>query len=899
MRLLFNINYVTMLGEELLLNVVRQTGAETTKHTVYRMSSDDGKNWWYECNDPSLTQGMQLSYYYSVDDGGNTPRTEWRMLPHRLDLTAVKGDCYTVYNQWSAMPEDTYLYSAAFTACIEPRRLKSLQVTPFEKTVRLIVRAPQLRSNECLRLTGKADVLGTWDAFKALPMYEHQHNEWVIDVNFDTLRTNQLVFKFVAVQQNNMHALLWETGANRTLQLPKMNAGEVLVYDLSQAFFAISNRRVAGTLVPLFSLRSKQSFGVGDFGDLKHFIEWAAATHQRVVQLLPINDTTTTHTWHDSYPYSCISVFALHPQYVDLNALPPLQDAKQKEHFAALQKELNALPELDYERVNDAKLAYLRAIYRQEGAAVLMSEAFCLFFHAAQEWLVPYAYYAYLRDKHGTANCAQWQGHSQWSEADRAALSTPGTKEYGRVSFFYYVQYILHTQLLAAHAAARKAGIVLKGDIPIGVNRQGCDVWTAPHFFHLDGQAGAPPDDFAVCGQNWGFPTYNWEMLLADGCQWWTKRLMHMSQYFDAYRIDHVLGFFRIWEIPTSAMQGLVGQFSPALGLTCEEIKARGLQFSASQSTQPFIRDWILERLFHTQVAHVKAHYLQQLHEGVYAFKPQYDTQQKVAQAFAGKHASQDCMLRDGLYTLLANVLFLRDRRDSNLFHPRIAAQSTLAYEALADDDKRAFDALYNDYYYQRNNQFWYREAMRKLPQLIAATSMLVCAEDLGMVPTCVAWVMEKLRILSLEVQSMPKASNTAFTCLSDSAYRSVCTPTTHDMPTLRQWWDEDSGRAQCYYNTVLHRGGAAPHPLPGWLAHDILAHQLESPSMLCVLSIQDWMAIDEKLRLPDAMAERINIPSDPQHYWRYRMHVNLDDLLHNDDFKENVSELVLQSGRY
>ena len=188
---------------------------------------------------------------------------------------------------------------------------------------------------------------------------------------------------------------------------------------------------------------------------------------------------------------------------------------------------------------------------------------------------------------------------------------------------------------------------------------------------------------------------------------------------------------------------------------------------------------------------------------------------------------------------------------------------------------------------------------MKKLPKLIEATHMLVCAEDLGMVPTCVSWVMQQLRILSLEVQSMPKATNTQFTNLHNVPYRSVCTPSTHDMPTLRQWWDEDTTRAQCYYNAMLYRGGAAPHPLPGWLARDILSHQLDSSSMLCVLSIQDWMAIDEKLRLPDSATERINIPSNPQHYWRYRMHVNLEDLLHNDDFKENISELILQSGRY
>lgn len=899
MRLFFNVNYVTTIGEELLIHLTVQTDNDETRDRVYRMSSHNGKDWWYECDDTSFTWGTHLTYYYSVDNGGEMPPTEWKTLPHRLDLTAIKGDSYAIYNQWAVIPEDTYLYSAAFTSCFEPRHLTPLPALPFEKTVRLIVRAPQLRSNERLCLTGESKVLGAWDAFKALPMYEHQRNEWVVDLNADMLDTDQLAFKFIAVQQNNPRELLWETGSNRTLHLPKMKKGEVLVYDLSQAFFAIDDRRVAGTLVPLFSLRTKQSFGVGDFGDLKLLIEWASTTHQRVIQLLPINDTTTTHSWHDSYPYSCISVFALHPQYVNLNALPPLNDIQQRKHFAQLQKTLNALPEIDYERVNEAKITYLKAIYQQEGEATLKSDDFKTFFQASQEWLVPYAYYSYLRDKLGTANFMQWKGHSQWNEVDRLPLSTPGTKEYQHVAFFYYVQYILHRQMEAAHITARKHGIVLKGDIPIGVNRLGCDVWTTPHFFNLDGQAGAPPDDFAIEGQNWGFPTYNWKQLQQDGYTWWIKRLKHMSCYFDAYRIDHVLGFFRIWEIPVSATQGLLGQFSPALGLTQQEIESYGITFSEQQFTRPFINNQMIERVFHAQASYVKEHYLVHLHDDIYTLKPQFDTQQKVATAFANKHTSQDHMLRNGLYTLLNNVLFLNDKQDNKLFHPRIIAHKTLTYEALSEHHKNCFNRLYNDYFYQRNNQFWYREAMKKLPKLIEATHMLVCAEDLGMVPTCVSWAMQQLRILSLEVQSMPKAANTQFTNLHNVPYRSVCTPSTHDMPTLRQWWDEDTTRAQCYYNAMLYRGGAAPHPLPGWLARDILSHQLDSSSMLCVLSIQDWMAIDEKLRLPDSATERINIPSNPQHYWRYRMHVNLEDLLHNDDFKENISELILQSGRY
>ena len=187
---------------------------------------------------------------------------------------------------------------------------------------------------------------------------------------------------------------------------------------------------------------------------------------------------------------------------------------------------------------------------------------------------------------------------------------------------------------------------------------------------------------------------------------------------------------------------------------------------------------------------------------------------------------------------------------------------------------------------------------MKKLPRLTQATRMLCCAEDLGMVPDCVPWVMNELRILSLEIQTMPKDPTTRFGKLSHNPYRSVCTFSTHDMPTLRQWWDEDAEQTQAYYNIPLRRSGEAPHPLPAWLAKDIVSRQLTSPSMLCLLSLQDWLSIDEHLRLPDPNAERINIPANPRHYWRYRMHLTIEQLLQADDFNDEVRTLVAHSGR-
>ena len=537
-------------------------------------------------------------------------------------------------------------------------------------------------------------------------------------------------------------------------------------------------------------------------------------------------------------------------------------------------------------------------LYKQEGKAVLGSSDFKAFFDEEAHWLVPYAQYCAFREKYGTADFATWPDHNHFDEAERKALSNPRTAAYKEVAFYYYVQFVLNRQMADAHAYARSKGVVLKGDIPIGVDRHGADVWQEPRYFNLDGQAGAPPDDFSVNGQNWGLPTYNWDEMLRDGCRWWIRRFANMAKFFDAYRIDHVLGFFRIWEIPIDSVHGLLGQFSPALGMTRAEIEAYGLRFQEELFTEPFITDWVLERMFGERAAMVRDAYLVPSHDGRYRMKPEFDTQRKVEAAFAGKTSQDDLNLRDGLYALISDVLFVRDHRDCNKFHPRISVQFDFIYESLYDSDKYLFNKIYNDYYYRRNNQFWYREAMNKLPKIVEATRMLVCAEDLGMVPDCVSWVMDELKILSLEIQSMPKDPNVRFGVLSHNPYRSVCTISSHDTPTMRQWWDEDPSRTQDYFNNVLQKYGAAPHPLPGWLARDIVSRHLLCPSMLCIIALQDWLAIDENIRLADADAERINVPSNPRHYWRYRMHLNLEDLIANHEFSQNVTDLVRESGR-
>lgn len=893
MRIHFNLEYRTTFGEALAVNVEETEGTIST----HMMETDDGAH-WHLSTELDVNEKNFINYFYSVEKDRKRTRTEWLTEAHRLELSAHQASHYILHDHWIDRPEDAFLYSSAITDCTNRHSARCLVQHHFRSTLRLKVRAPQLRKGERLALAGNMKCMGCWKPELAVEMHEHNYNEWIADIDATQLEGSQMAFKFIIINQREDVSPLWERGFNRTLELPQIGEGEVLVKELPDVQFDIYPIRIAGTLVPVFSLRSSQSYGVGDFGDLKKIIAWAAQTQQRILQLLPINDTTLTHEWTDSYPYSCISVFALHPQYADLTALPPIKDPTLRQKYEDRRLELNALRQIDYERVNKAKTEYLHIIFEQEGKAMMASGEFKRFFADTETWLTPYAYYCYLRDTFHTPDFSQWDGHQTWNERDRKALCNPRTKLYKEVAFYYFVQFVLYTQMSEAHAYARQQEVILKGDIPIGVHRQGCDVWMEPKYFNLNGQAGAPPDDFSTNGQNWGFPTYNWDEMMKDGCSWWTRRFRNMALFFDAYRIDHVLGFFRIWEIPTHAVHGLLGQFAPALGMTAEEINMHGLPFKPELYLTPYIRDWVIERTFGQHADAAKHDYLIRLHDDVWALKPEYDTERKIEVAFKGKNGTDDIFLRDGLYALVSNVLFLRDHRTPDLYHPRISAYQSLIYESLSGSDKQAFDWIYNDYFYQRNNHFWYTEAMKKLPRLIDATRMLVCAEDLGMVPECVPWVMDQLRVLTLEMQWMPKECGTRFGHLSHNPYRSVCTISSHDTPTLRQWWDEDWQRTQEYYNTMLHRSGDAPHPLPGWLAKDIVSRHLTSPSMLCIISLQDWLAIDERLRLPDANAERINVPANPHHYWRYRMHLNIEDMMNDEQFTAEIRSLITDTGR-
>ena len=879
MKLKFAIQYGTQWGENLYVAITYTSKDAKEKVRRLPMMTEDGWHWELETSAVESRQHPVESityYYYVADADGNEQRREWTGVPRTYYFDATKN--YIMPDLWREVPLQYHLYSKAcqVTSGLPSGDALCVQRVPlYRKTIIFRVSAPQIRQGQSVAILGSHPALGSWNPARYLRMEPIGLCEWLLSVNVDAILM-PLEFKYVIVDDATHGLVAWEEGDNRTVEgmlPPEQNAvpdGTVLVVYGESLRVKEEIWRAAGVAIPVFSLRSSHSCGVGDFGDLRLLVDWAVATGMKVIQILPVNDTTAARSWSDSYPYNIVSAFALHPQYLDLYALGPLRNKKYMTVFLRQQNELNAMNHTDYEAVQRVKFDYIRVLYEERGQQTLDSREFKLWYEENQDWLVPYA---------------------EWLAGKSSVNGKPLS-----VNIVYFTQYHLHLQLKGAADYAREHGVVLKGDVPIGVNRDSVETATHPDLFCLDASTGAPPDNFSQNGQNWGFPTYNWESK--EIVPWFQKRLKWMEQYFDAIRIDHVLGFFRIWEIPTDAIFGLLGHFSPALPMTQGEIEYFGLPFRKDLFTRPLINDRVLQRLFGLHVPYVREHFLIPRSYGLYDLKAEYDTQQKICEAFEGKGDENSLWIRDGLYRLVSNVLFLEDKHQPEMYHPRIGAWLDPVYEALTAEEKDAYMRLYNNYFYQRHNLFWGATAMRRLSEVFGHTRMLCCAEDLGMLPDCVAPVLDALRILTLEIQSMPKQSGFEFTHLDGNPYRSVATVSTHDMPPLRLWWEESPERTQRYYVSMLQKQGRAPEHLPAHLAEEIIARHLYCPSMLCIFSMQDWLAMDTELRSKHPRDERINVPSDPYNHWKYRMHLPLEDLIAATKYNNKVRTMIQRSKR-
>ena len=897
--IVFEIEYFTQWGQNVYVtgnqlqlgrwDIDRAKRMEYQKDGIWRLS--------LLLENPS----KELTYrYFLKDDRGGAPLFEFGER-RKVRLEDYRRKRPVLKDSWRARQEEgNVFYASAFTSNImrPKRRRRRAAVKRYSHVFRLS--EPLVDPDHLFCLLGSDPQLGGWNPENAVLMEANPYPVWEARVSIDP-SVRSIEYKYGIYDAKRKKFVAFESGENRLVRLNgSSSANRVDVHTDNRFGYSADSWKGAGTAIPVFSLRSKKSGGVGEYADIKILIDWAEKVGLKLVQLLPINDTTASHRWFDSYPYAAISVFALHPIYLRMEDMGELRDKRKMKRYLAEAERLNEKPEIDYEAVMELKSRFFRELYDQDRERFLSDGGFLRFFKKNKSWLVPYAVFSCLRDRFGTPEFAAWPEYSRYGKTEIAGLADPLSKQFDDVAVHYFIQYHLHLQLDEAAKYARKKRVVLKGDLPIGIFRNSVDAWVRPDLYHLDRQAGAPPDAFAATGQNWRFPTYNWERMAEDNYAWWRERLTHMRRYFDAYRIDHILGFFRIWEIPADGVEGLMGRFNPAMPMSRIEMEMRGLWFDHDRMCLPYIREYMIYETFGEMGAEAIGKYFDPRHGDLYALKPEFDTQKKIAENFAGRDDphGNDTGIKNGLLSLVCNLLFFEEPGNPGHYHPRISLHSTYSYRELDGYSKRVVDEIYIYYFYKRHEQFWRDQAMIKLPAIVESTDMLVCGEDLGMVPDCVPSVMRDLKILSLEIQRMPKKSGRDFGDPAEAPYLSVASTSSHDMSTIRGWWEEDRERTQRFFTSVLEQMGEAPYFCEPWIVREIVRRHLFSPAMWAVFPLQDLLGMDGRIRREDPRSERINVPGDPFHYWRYRMHLNLEDLLKQEDFNILLSGLLAETGR-
>jgi 4-alpha-glucanotransferase len=897
MRIQFYLRFYTHSGQNLFIsgNTDELGNNEPGKAFPINYLNDE---FWHGSLETDTSKAAKIQYNYFLKNADGTIVNEWGD-DRIIDISKSGIEEIQVIDTWNHAGE---FENAFFTAPFQHTLLKPHKNTVKPKAVKSFthifkVKAPLLKKDEALCICGSGKTLKDWNTESPVLMTA-EGNWWVSKINLPK-ESFPIAYKYGVYDTKKKTVLQFESGNNRMLY---GDAVKKKIFILHDGFAQLPNNtwRGAGIAIPVFSLRSKNSFGVGEFTDLKLLIDWAKKTGLRLIQLLPVNDTIATNTFLDSYPYASISAFALHPLYLNLEKVAGKKFAFLIKPLHKKQKQLNDLAEVDYQEVMKFKVPVINELFAVMKDEFLKDEEYLQFFEENKHWLVPYAAFSYLRDRNGNADFTQWKIYSQYNKASIEKYVSPKSKHYDAIAVHYFAQFHLHLQLREAAEYAHKNGIIVKGDIPIGIYRHSCDAWVEPKLYHMDAQAGAPPDGFAVKGQNWGFPTYNWQQMAKDNFAWWKKRFEQMSYYFDAFRIDHILGFFRIWSIPMHEVEGVMGSFAPAVPVHINEFSEKNIPFNYQRYAKPFINDAVLWEFFTNDSEYIKSEFLEALKDGLYKLKEPFDTQHGVEKYFSTIEENDfNNKIKYGLFNLISNIiLFEAEGSQGKQFHFRIAMENTPSFRYLHWDTQQQLKDLYVNYFFRRQDNFWREEAMKKLPPLKRSTNMLVCGEDLGMVPACVPDVMKQLGILSLEIQRMPKDPLKEFFHPADAPYLAVVTPSTHDMSTIRGWWEEDRAKTQRFYNYELGQWGDAPFFCEAWINKTIVIQHLYSPAMWSIFQLQDLLGIDENVRRENPHDERINIPADPKNYWRYRMHIDLEDLLKNKNFNEELKALVEASGR-
>ncbi|MDR2403792.1 MAG: 4-alpha-glucanotransferase [Spirochaetaceae bacterium] len=666
-------------------------------------------------------------------------------------------------------------------------------------------------------------------------------------------------------------------------------------------------KRLIGVVVPVGALRSDKSIGVGEFPDLVEFADLCVSMGVGLIQLLPVNDTG-----YQCPPYFALTAFALHPLYLRIGDLPELKGPGSGEfirRLEAMRKEFEQEVRYPFERIIRAKIDILRRIYaanRETIGKKAGDEGPLGRWIQENPWVKEFAVYRRLKEANGEKSWKEWSSHRKISlpaSPDRLPpeIETLWNDETLRQEhiFWVWVQEALDSQFREAAAAVTRAGILLEGDLPILMNEDCCDAWAHPQYFHDDLSAGAPPDMYSPDGQNWGFPIYDWDALAKEDYAWWRRRLQVAEKYYRAYRIDHVLGFFRIWSTSRRETSSALGRFVPYVPVKYQDLKALGYDkgrihwmsrshiptgevwdFLRANWGGPFREEDIAaeaERLFSMALDRIGK-------EELWLFKDSIAGEKDI-EVLDLHPASRACLIHAWHNRLLLEY-------EKGLFSPVWYYRFSRAYASLSDGERQALEELL-DNRKRASERIWEAQGKRLLSVLVASSSMLPCAEDLGVVPDCVPRVLTKLKIMGLRVVRWFRdwdREGQPYIPFEEYPELSVCTPAVHDSSTLREWWEQEADQEMfCSFIGVP----SLPKVYNPGTAKLVLSKTAAAVSRFRVFQIQDLLHISPKWYAGDPASERINVPGTYNEFnWTYRLPGTIAEIGKDSVFIQGVRDL-------
>jgi 4-alpha-glucanotransferase len=655
-----------------------------------------------------------------------------------------------------------------------------------------------------------------------------------------------------------------------------------------------TDRRLVGVVVPVGALRTAKSTGVGEFPDLAEFAALCRGTGIGLIQLLPVNDTG-----YESSPYGALTAFALHPLYLRIGDLPELAGSPGfAPKIEAMGRQFNGEKRFPFEKLIRAKMDLLREIYavhKTEIAKKAEAGGSLAGWIEKNPWVKEYALFRRLKEANNEKSWQEWSGYRTVTARETEALWQDETLR-GEHLFWVWIQEALDRQFGEAAGAVAGEGILLEGDLPILMNEDSCDVWAHPEYFHKNLSAGAPPDMYSPAGQNWGFPIYDWEAQEKDNFAWWRNRLKTAEKYYHAYRIDHVLGFFRIWAARREDYSSALGRYIPYVPVKEKDLadlgfdKGRIRWFSRphipTHEVWNALRDaWANQDADASEAERIFSQVLDRVgSEELWLFKDSIKGEKDIDAL--GFHPAS----RDYLFRAWHNRLFLE--YEKGRFTPVWYFRESRAYASLSEEERQALEAFLEKRRVE-SEKIWEKQGERLLSILTASSSMLPCAEDLGAVPDCVPRVLAKLQILGLRVVRWFREwekEGQPYIPLGEYPELSVCTPAVHDSSTLREWWEREADQEQ--FSGFIGFPSLPRIYNPG-SARIILHRIAASASRFRVFQIQDLLHLSPKWYAADPASERINVPGTANDFnWTYRLSGTVEDIGNDKDFVQGVKDL-------